>query len=328
MANPFIHGPKLRTSLSLDLDDDEEEELLHPDDDTNLLPTRRPKLGTVLRILLLVLLATGVTTFLGLFIGSHQVQDKTVQLIDVLSSLPKAVSSVIMILLYAFALVLFCPGTPFNLAAGFMFGIWIGILVALGGCLLGATIAFVCGRTIAREWIKSKMEKYPKFNAVDWAIQKNGLYIVFLTRLSPLFPFPLLNYAFGITKLSLWQYVAGTLAGVMPATIGYTYLGTLMRNLTDMWNAAANEEDGQSSGKTSPQKIILLAVGATLTILSIIVITLITKRAISKATKEYNMLHGLVDEEADYKGAQLEMEPLSQQDEILDGQTTPVEQLY
>lgn len=137
MNNPFLHdGPKLRTSLSIEVDDEEDEELLNPDDE-NLIPSRRPKVGTVLRVLLLVLLASAVTTFLGLFIGSHQVQDKTVQLIGVLSSLPKALSSVIMVLLYSFALVLFCPGTPFNLAAGFMFGIWLGFLVALGGCILG-----------------------------------------------------------------------------------------------------------------------------------------------------------------------------------------------
>lgn len=122
--------------------------------------------------------------------------------------------------------------------------------------------------------------------------------------------------------------MTGTLAGVLPATIGYTYLGTLMRNLTDMWNAAANEEEGQTSSKTSPQRIILLAVGATLTILSIIVITLITRRAIAKATREYNMMYGKGeddDEEARIGGV-LEMEPLTHHapsDEIEDGQTTP-----
>jgi len=113
-------------------------------------PTKKIKLATVLRVGTLVLLAVSVTTFLGLFIGSNQVQDKTVDVINYLSSLPTAVSSIIMILMYSVALVLFCPGTPFNLAAGFMFGIWLGFLTALGGCLLGATLAFLFGRTIAR----------------------------------------------------------------------------------------------------------------------------------------------------------------------------------
>lgn len=240
---------------------------------------------TALRISALAILLAGIGTFLGFLIGSNNVQTNMVLALEWISHLPKWGSSLLMIGMYCVALLLFCPGTPFNLASGYLFGLWIGCGVALGGCILGALFAFLLGRTIARDWVKSQMEKRPKFAAVDWAIQKNGIYIVFLTRLSPLFPFPLLNYAFGITKVRVWQYFLGTFAGVLPATLAYTYLGTLMRNLTDIWTATdVTAEDGE---KKSPN-LVWLIVGSILTLLSIIVISLITKRAIAKATKEYN----------------------------------------
>lgn len=242
---------------------------------------------SLLRIVILSLLVCGIGTFLGFLIGSNSVQTSLVGALEWLSKLPKWGSSLLMIGMYCIGLLLFCPGTPFNLASGFLFGMWIGCGVALGGCVLGAVFAFLLGRTIARDWVKNKVDKKPKFKAVDWAIQKNGLYIVFLTRLSPLFPFPLLNYAFGITKVQVWQYLGGTFAGVLPATLAYTYLGTLMRNLTDIWTAT------KVDSKKNSNSIVWLAVGSILTLLSIVVISLITKRAIAKATREYALQHGL-----------------------------------
>jgi len=253
----------------------------------------RPKLLTIVRLVALFILLAGTGTFLGFLIGSHEVQDGIVESLEWLSDLPKWASSILVSGMYCVALLFFCPGTPFNLAAGFLFGVWIGCGVALGGCILGSCIAFVLGRTIAREWVKQKVEKKPKFRAVDWAIQKNGLYIVFLTRLSPLFPFPLLNYAFGITKVRVWQYMLGTFLGVLPATVAYTYLGTLMRSLTDIWSATdVNNFTLYSIQSDNHKNLFLLILGGILTVGSIIIISFITKRAISKATKEYQMMHG------------------------------------
>jgi len=253
----------------------------------------RPKLLTIVRLAALFILLAGTGTFLGFLIGSHDVQDGIVDALEWLSDLPKWASSILVAGMYCVSLLFFCPGTPFNLAAGFLFGVWIGCGVALGGCILGACIAFVLGRTIAREWVKQKVEKKPKFRAVDWAIQKNGLYIVFLTRLSPLFPFPLLNYAFGITKVRVWQYMLGTFLGVLPATVAYTYLGTLMRSLTDIWSATDVNNFTLSSIQNGNHKnLFFLILGGILTVGSIIIISFITKTAISKATKEYQMMHG------------------------------------
>jgi len=246
----------------------------------------------------------------GFLIGSNSVQDGLVSTLQWLGDLPIWASSIVVMGMYCVALMFFCPGTPFNLAAGFLYGIWLGSGIALGGCLLGASIAFIFGRTIAREWVKSKMESKPTFKAVDWAIQKNGAYIVFLTRLSPLFPFPLLNYAFGITRVRVWQYLVGTTVGVMPATLAYTYLGTLMRDLTDIWAATDvtgdlnPNSDAFKSGRS--HSLIWVILGGALTIGSIIIISIITKRAIAKATKEYQQLSTIDgDVEAGYTRIEL-----------------------
>lgn len=121
------------------------------------------------------------------------------------------------------------------------------------------------------------MSKRSSFVALDAALSINGLYIVFLTRLSPLFPFPLLNYAFGSTQIKLWQYVLGTFGGIFPATIGYTYLGTLLSDLNSIWG----------SGAATTRDYVIMGVGAGFTILSIVIISFITKREIQKATKKF-----------------------------------------
>jgi len=244
------------------------------------IKTTRDMIISALKIILLISLVAGFVCIFIFFLGTDSGHKKMVNILESLSAMPTWLSSFAMIGMYSLALVLFCPGTPFNLACGFLFGIWLGFGVAFGGCCLGATCAFGFGRTIARGWVKRKLQHRASFQAVDWAIQKNGVYIVFLTRLSPLFPFPLLNYGFGITKVSLWQYLIGTSAGVFPATIAYTYLGTLMRNLTDMWD----------SQQSSVGNLIWLIGGAVMTALSIVVISYITKRAIANATKEYEAL--------------------------------------
>jgi len=242
----------------------------------------KKRLLSALRLTVLLILLAGICTFFGLFLLDDSFEDGFIEVLSWMTSLPTGLSAGIMILLYSVSLLFFCPGTPFNMAAGFLYGIVLGCTVALAGCILGAVIAFVLGRTIARDWVKAKMESKPKFKAVDWALRKNGLYIVFLTRLSPLFPFPLLNYAFGVTQIKSWQYLLGTALGVTPGTIGYTYLGTLMRNVADLWSTSVSDEDGE---------IIWWAVGGGLTLLSIIAISIITQRAISNATKEYEKLH-------------------------------------
>jgi uncharacterized membrane protein YdjX (TVP38/TMEM64 family) len=134
------------------------------------------------------------------------------------------------IILYIIATIAFLPGSILTLGAGVVFGVILGSVFVFIGATIGATGAFLVGRYIARDWVVSKIEGNQKFRAIDQAVGKEGLKIVLLTRLSPIFPFNLLNYAYGVTGVSLRDYVLGSV-GMIPGTIMYVYIGSLAGNL-------------------------------------------------------------------------------------------------
>ncbi|MBD2530497.1 TVP38/TMEM64 family protein [Nostoc flagelliforme FACHB-838] len=140
------------------------------------------------------------------------------------------VGAIAFIALYIIATVAFFPGSILTLGAGVIFGVVWGSLYVFIGATLGATAAFLVGRYLARNWVAKKIADNKKFAAIDQAVGKEGLKIVLLTRLSPIFPFNLLNYAFGITRVSLQDYFIGSL-GMIPGTILYVYIGSLAGNL-------------------------------------------------------------------------------------------------
>jgi uncharacterized membrane protein YdjX (TVP38/TMEM64 family) len=142
-----------------------------------------------------------------------------------------AVGAIAFIALYIVATVAFLPGSVLTLGAGVVFGVVQGSIYVFIGATLGATLAFLVGRYIARDWISRKIEGNPKFKAIDEAVGREGFKIVLLTRLSPVFPFNLLNYALGVTKVSLRDYFFGCV-GMIPGTVMYVYIGSLARDLT------------------------------------------------------------------------------------------------
>jgi uncharacterized membrane protein YdjX (TVP38/TMEM64 family) len=115
--------------------------------------------------------------------------------------------------LYVVACVLFVPGSILTLSAGFLFGVVRGSVYVSIAATLGATLAFLIGRYFARQWVAARLANYPKFNAVDEAVAREGWKIVALTRLSPVFPFNLLNYSFGLTRsgsaITCWPHGPG-----------------------------------------------------------------------------------------------------------------------
>jgi uncharacterized membrane protein YdjX (TVP38/TMEM64 family) len=134
------------------------------------------------------------------------------------------------IALYIVATVAFLPGSILTLGAGVVFGVIQGAVYVFIGAMLGATAAFIVGRYFTREWVARKIEGNSSFRAIDEAIGREGRKLMFLIRLSPAFPFNLLNYAMGLTAISLKDYVLGT-TGIIPGTIMYVYLGSLAGNL-------------------------------------------------------------------------------------------------
>jgi uncharacterized membrane protein YdjX (TVP38/TMEM64 family) len=134
------------------------------------------------------------------------------------------------ITIYIIATVAFLPGSILTLGAGVVFGVVWGSIYVFIGATLGATAAFLVGRYLARGWVSRKIAGNKKFTAIDQAVGREGLKIVLLTRLSPIFPFNLLNYALGITGVSLKDFFIGSV-GMLPGTIMYVYIGSLAGNL-------------------------------------------------------------------------------------------------
>ncbi|WP_019507434.1 TVP38/TMEM64 family protein [Pleurocapsa sp. PCC 7319] len=147
------------------------------------------------------------------------------------------------ILLYIIATVALIPGSILTLGAGVVFGVVWGSIYVLVGAIIGETCAFLLGRYIARDWISRKIAGNKVFDALNQALNRDGLKIILLTRLSPIFPFSLLNYAFGVTGISLRDYFLGSI-GMIPMTVTYVYFGSLAEDLANIDKATnlANPE--------------------------------------------------------------------------------------
>jgi uncharacterized membrane protein YdjX (TVP38/TMEM64 family) len=149
-----------------------------------------------------------------------------------------ALGAVVFAIAYVVATVLFLPGALLTAAAGFAYGPLRGTLLVSPVSVVAATLAFVLGRTVARGWIARRTAANPRFAAIDDAIGESGLKIVFLLRLSPLVPFNLLNYALGLTRVSLRDYALASAAGMLPGTVLYVYLGSLVTSASQLAGGA------------------------------------------------------------------------------------------
>jgi uncharacterized membrane protein YdjX (TVP38/TMEM64 family) len=158
-----------------------------------------------------------------------QFQDRLVDTLAWIDGLG-AIAPMAFIGLYIIVTIAFLPASIVTLGAGVVFGVFKGTLLVFVGAMLGAIFAFLIGRYLARDWISQKIVRNQKFKAIDEAIAREGRKIIFLIRLSPVFPFNLLNYALGLTKVSLPDYILGTV-GIIPGTIMYVYLGSLAGSL-------------------------------------------------------------------------------------------------
>lgn len=131
--------------------------------------------------------------------------------------------------LYVVACVALVPASILTLGAGAVFGLWKGAVLVFIGATLGATAAFLVSRHAARGWVTRKFGGHPLFAALERAVAAEGWKIVFLTRLAPVFPFFLLNYIYGLTRVSLKQYVVATAVGIIPGSTLFVYLGWVAR---------------------------------------------------------------------------------------------------
>jgi uncharacterized membrane protein YdjX (TVP38/TMEM64 family) len=176
--------------------------------------------------------------------------------------------------IYVLACVLFLPGSILTLGAGAIFGVLKGSVIVSFASVLGATLAFLIGRHLMRSWVESKIEGNIKFKAVDEAVAKEGWKIVGLTRLSPVFPFNLLNYAYGVTQVTLQDYVLASWIGMMPGTVMYVYIGSIAGD------AAAI--GGGACGPTGAAQWAVRIVGLAATVAVTVFVTRIAKKALER----------------------------------------------
>jgi uncharacterized membrane protein YdjX (TVP38/TMEM64 family) len=150
-------------------------------------------------------------------------------------------------LFYAAGTVLLWPGTALTLGGGFLYGPFWGTVLVSPASVAGATMAFVLSRSFARGWIARNVQKYPRFAAIDRAVGKHSFKTVLLLRLQPVnLPFAVLNYALGLTSVNLSDYILASWLGMLPATILYVYIGSVVQDVASLLH-------GGFSGATSWQ---------------------------------------------------------------------------
>jgi len=220
-----------------------------------------------------VLVAVVVVAALFVVVRGLRLQGHLLELVNWIRS-AGGIGVVLFVLTYAAATVLFVPGSILTLGAGFAYGVVSGTMIVWVAANLGAALAFIFGRTLARDWVAAWVHQKPTFTALDRAVARQGFRIVVLTRLSPVFPFNLLNYAFGLTSVSWRDYVLGSMLGMLPGTVMYVYLGSLVTSLSEL---AAG---GAAGGTKRMYYFTGLAVTAGVTLY----LTRVARRALSQAS--------------------------------------------
>lgn len=200
-------------------------------------------------------------------------------------------ASLVYVVVYVGAVVLWLPASLMTLGAGYLFGAGKGTALVSLASTLGATLAFLVSRYVARPLAGDALRRrFPKFAALDKGIErKGGFQLVLLLRLSPLFPFSALCYALGLTSVRMRDYVVASWLGMLPGTFAYVYFGEVGRSLADAVT-------GSAAAGHSPGQLAVNALG--------VVATVFATRYVTKLANDAQ--EGALDEEEEEDGAQAE----------------------
>lgn len=229
--------------------------------------TRRGSIGSLAIKIVIALIAVAALIVIGRQLGGYI--PAFAEWVDSLGIL----GPVVFILGYAAATLAFVPGSLLTMAGGAIFGLSKGTLYVFLGATLGTALAFLVSRYVARGAVEKKLEGKPKFEAIDAAVSKSGLKIVFLLRLSPAFPYNLLNYALGLTSVRFPDYLLASF-GMLPGTFLYVYYGKIIGSLAAV--TSGTEVDGGA------ERWAFVVIGLVATIAVTTVITKIARRALNE----------------------------------------------
>ena len=174
---------------------------------------------------------------------------------------------------YVVATAFLMPASVLTILAGFTYGLGWGLALVVPTALVAATVAFGVGRTLARDRIERRFGQGRKFQAVDAAVMKRGGVVVALLRLSPLFPYAILNYVLSITKVKTGTYVSASAVGMLPGTFLYVYLGSLASSAAE----AVSVDKGIGGLRTA-----LLVAGLVATTVVVVVVARLARRELSR----------------------------------------------
>ncbi len=149
------------------------------------------------------------------------------------------------VFLYILWIVLLLPGLWLTMAAGLLYGPWLGTIVVFLGAFFGAELVFFLSRTLFRDFAQGQVSKFPKLFLLGKAVSREGLKLIFLSRLSPVLPFSFLNLAYGLSEVTLRDYTIG-LIGILPGTILYCCLGAIAGDLSNFKNVLLENSDSNS----------------------------------------------------------------------------------
>jgi len=231
---------------------------------------RTSRKGLVLKLLIGVAAAAALVT-LGRQLGAYVPQ--FAEWVDGLGFWGPAV----FVLGYAAATLAFVPGSILTMAAGAIFGLAKGTLLTFLGATVGSTFSFLVARYLARSAIERRLADRPRFRAIDRAVAKQGLKIIFLVRLSPVFPYNLLNYGLGLTRVKLRDYVLACF-GMIPGTFLYVYYGKALGSLAAVAGGVAPE---RGAGDWA-----LMGVGLAATVAVTAFVTHIARRALKEEVED------------------------------------------
>lgn len=173
--------------------------------------------------------------------------------------------------------VLAVPASILTIGGGYLFGLPLGFVADSMGSTAGATAAFLLGKMVGRSYVVSKLKNYPKFEAVAIAIQRSGFKITLLLRLAPLLPFNILNYLLSLTPISIGEYILASWLGMVPITFALVYVGTTIKDLSYVTHGWKD---------VSLAHWILLTVGFVSTVVLMILVDRVARKALNDAIQE------------------------------------------